>query len=97
MSESRTLAISGMTCAACAARIEKGLNKMQGVKATVNLAMETAHVEYAPSTVTAAEIIKKIEQLGYRAELRSELKSDKDRRRQEIRRQQWILLFFLYC
>lgn len=93
MSESRTLAISGMTCAACAARIEKGLNKMQGVKATVNLAMETAHVEYAPSTVTAAEIIKKIEQLGYRAELRSELKSDKDRRRQEIRRQQWILLF----
>ena len=42
-----TLQISGMTCAACAIKIEKGLNKLPGVtKATVNFALETARVEF---------------------------------------------------
>jgi Cu+-exporting ATPase len=84
--------IIGMTCAACATRIEKSLNKMEGVKATVNLALETAHVEYLPSMVTTVDMIKKIEQLGYKAKLKAEVKSDGAYRQKEIRRQQWMLM-----
>lgn len=84
--------IMGMTCAACATRIEKGLNKMEGVKATVNLALETARVEYLPSMVTTADMIKKVEQLGYKAKPKTEAKSDGDHRQKEIRRQQWMLI-----
>jgi Cu+-exporting ATPase len=43
----RSLIVSGMTCAACAARIEKGINRLEGVNAAnVNLALERVHVEY---------------------------------------------------
>lgn len=87
-----TLQITGMTCAACAARIEKGLNKLEGVKATVNLALETAHVEFQPSMVTTADMIKKVEQLGYKAKLKNETKNDGDHRQKEIRRQQLMLV-----
>lgn len=60
--------ITGMTCAACANRIEKGLNKMPGVvTANVNLALETARVEYDPTMVTLEHMQKKVEQLGYKA------------------------------
>ena len=46
-----------MTCAACSTRIEKGLNKMEGImQANVNLALEKATVEYNPSVVSANEI-----------------------------------------
>ncbi|PZE19549.1 Cu(2+)-exporting ATPase [Paenibacillus xerothermodurans] len=84
--------IVGMTCAACAARIEKGLNKLEGVNATVNLALETAHVEYAPSMVSTAELIKKVEQLGYKATPKTEAQTDGDHRQREIRHQQWMLI-----
>lgn len=64
--------LEGMTCAACANRIEKELNKLPGVtKATVNFAMETAHVEYAASEVSVADMQKKVEQLGYKAILKT--------------------------
>ncbi len=66
--EAVDLQISGMTCAACANRIEKGLNKLSGVtRANVNFALETAHVEYSPSAVSVEEMIRKVEQLGYKA------------------------------
>lgn len=84
--------IMGMTCAACATRIEKGLNKIEGVKATVNLALETAHVEYLPSMVSTEDMIKKVEQLGYKAKPKTEAKGDGDHRQKEIRRQQWMLI-----
>nr|WP_305034002.1 heavy metal translocating P-type ATPase [Ammoniphilus sp. YIM 78166] len=88
-----TLAISRMTCAACAMRIEKGLNKMQGVKASVNLAMETARVEFQAEEITADDIIKKVEKLGYGASLQSQSGGNQDqgRRKHEIRLQQGIL------
>jgi len=58
--------ISGMTCAACAASIEKGLNKLEGVEqATVNLALEKSAVKYDPSKLSEADLEKKIEALGY--------------------------------
>nr|PZN04597.1 MAG: heavy metal translocating P-type ATPase [Bacillota bacterium] len=61
-----TLNIKGMSCAACAARIEKGLAKMAGVRqANVNLATEKASIAYDPKEVTVLEIVQKIRDLGY--------------------------------
>ncbi|MEV6978019.1 heavy metal translocating P-type ATPase [Kitasatospora sp. NPDC093806] len=62
------LAIGGMTCAACAARIEKKLNRMDGVEATVNYATEKARVEFGPD-VSVADLIATVENTGYTAEL----------------------------
>ncbi len=90
--ERATFEITGMTCAACANRIEKGLNKMEGVRATVNLALETARVEYEPERVSPADMIKKVEQLGYKAKLKTEAKTGEDYRQKEIRRQKRTLL-----
>ncbi|MFM9282094.1 heavy metal translocating P-type ATPase [Paenibacillus jiagnxiensis] len=82
--------ITGMTCAACATRIEKGLSRMPGVtSASVNLALETAHVEYMPGTVSSGDIVKKVEQLGYGAVPQTEGTDISDVRRREIRRKQW--------
>ncbi len=60
------LAISGMTCAACAARVERKLNGLDGVRATVNFATERASV-LAPRAVTAGTLVKAVEQAGYGA------------------------------
>ncbi len=62
------LAISGMTCAACSARIEKNLNKAPGVvKASVNLASEKALIEITPGLATPDELIRIVEKTGYGA------------------------------
>ncbi|MGG1556134.1 heavy metal translocating P-type ATPase [Paenibacillus ferrarius] len=80
--------ITGMTCAACATRIEKGLNKTPGVaKATVNLALETAHVEFTPANVTIQDLVKKVESLGYKAAPKQEQKDAGDHRKKEIKNQ----------
>lgn len=69
--------IIGMTCAACATRIEKGLNKLEGVtKATVNLALETAAVEYNSAQVNTQEIIQKVETIGYEAKVKQDKTSE---------------------
>jgi Cu+-exporting ATPase len=60
------LAIGGMTCASCAARIEKKLNRMDGVTATVNYATEKARVTYA-GDVTVPDLIATVEATGYTA------------------------------
>jgi Cu+-exporting ATPase len=60
------LVIGGMTCASCAARIEKKLNKLEGVSATVNYATEKAKVTYAGS-VTPQDLVATIEATGYAA------------------------------
>ncbi|GGO00327.1 heavy metal translocating P-type ATPase [Saccharibacillus kuerlensis] len=71
--ESSDFEIGGMTCAACSARIEKGLNRMPGVlSASVNLALETAHVEYSPGAVEPSDIMRKVQQIGYEAKLKGE-------------------------
>jgi len=62
------LAIGGMTCASCAARVEKQLNKLDGVTATVNFATETARVSF-PAAVSAGDLISVVEQAGYTAAL----------------------------
>ncbi|WP_033817685.1 cation-translocating P-type ATPase [Kitasatospora sp. MBT63] len=62
------LSIGGMTCASCAARIEKKLNRMDGVEATVNFATERARVDFGPA-VSVADLIATVERTGYTAEL----------------------------
>lgn len=84
------LRIEGMTCSACANRIEKGLNRMSGViQANVNLALETASVEYYPGTVSMNDIQDKVNQLGYRALPKEAESRDTDYRKKEINRQKW--------
>jgi Cu+-exporting ATPase len=64
--EPKTFKVTGMTCNACVNSVERSLNSMPGVSATVNFAAETAHV-LAPAEITGKEIIKKIEAAGYKA------------------------------
>ncbi|MGM9988530.1 MAG: heavy metal translocating P-type ATPase [Bacillaceae bacterium] len=67
MSEQKhvTLGIEGMTCAACATRIEKVLNKTDGMDATVNLALEKATINYDPAKTDVTQIKEKIQKIGY--------------------------------
>ncbi|ASF39371.1 copper-translocating P-type ATPase [Halobacillus halophilus] len=59
------LGITGMTCSACSARIEKVLNKMDGVEASVNLTMENATITYNNEQAQPQDIKERIEKLGY--------------------------------
>jgi len=63
------LAVGGMTCAACALRIEKQLNKLPGVEAVVNLASERAHVRFVPTVVDTARLLATVEKAGFTAAL----------------------------
>ena len=69
MSQKLQLDITGMTCASCAARIEKKLNKLDGVSATVNFATETAHVQLVDDQFPTGELLDTVEKLGYSATL----------------------------
>ena len=58
--------VTGMTCAACSNRVEKGLSKLEGVKeASVNLTLEQATVSYDADVLTLKDIENKVEDLGY--------------------------------
>jgi Cu+-exporting ATPase len=61
------LALEGMTCAACAARIEKSLNRIEGVEASVNFATETAQVALQPGAATVEALIDTVRRAGYDA------------------------------
>jgi P-type Cu+ transporter len=63
------LPITGMTCASCAARVEKRLNKLDGVEASVNYATETASVTFDPAAVAPESLVEAVEQVGYGARL----------------------------
>jgi Cu+-exporting ATPase len=65
------LPITGMTCASCANRIERKLNKLDGVTATVNYATEKASVEFDGAAVAPDQLLEAVEAAGYRAELPS--------------------------
>jgi P-type Cu+ transporter len=94
--------ITGMTCAACSARIEKVLSKQDGIQhATVNLALEKATIEYAPGTITTDQIIKKVDSIGYGATMKNDENQEEqtDHKHQEIQKQKrkfiWSLLLSL--
>lgn len=63
------LPIEGMTCASCASRIERKLNKLDGVTASVNYATEKATVEFDPARVSPDALVDAVEQVGYSAHL----------------------------
>uniref|UniRef100_UPI00403E4660 heavy metal translocating P-type ATPase n=1 Tax=Paenibacillus sp. FSL W8-0194 TaxID=2921711 RepID=UPI00403E4660 len=85
--------LEGMTCAACANRIEKGLNKMPGVtNASVNFALETATVEYSPAEVSVADMQSKVKQLGYKAVAQSDEEEHADTRDRAVRKQKRKLI-----
>ncbi|MDO8391484.1 MAG: heavy metal translocating P-type ATPase [Actinomycetota bacterium] len=72
------LALTGMTCAACAMRIEKKLNRLDGVTATVNYATERANITYNPATTDADAMIGAVESIGYKAALPAPIGADTD-------------------
>ena len=87
LEEQAIFQITGMTCAACANRIEKGLGRIaRRDEATVNFALESASVRYLPGEVTVADLENKVKQLGYQATVKQEGAEDGDRRQREIRR-----------
>ncbi len=67
MTTSLTLGITGMTCTSCSSRVERKLNKLDDVHATVNFATESASVSYDPATTTPADLIDVVEGAGYGA------------------------------
>ncbi len=73
------LALEGMTCAACANRIERKLNKLEGVEATVNYATERAAVQFDPGRVSVADLLAAVDAAGYRAALPGETTGGADR------------------
>lgn len=85
--EKRTLTVEGMTWSSCSSRVEKELNKLEGVKATVNLATNKATVEYPSGLLTDDILIKTIEKAGYKAEVEIErdLDREKELREKEIK------------
>jgi Cu+-exporting ATPase len=84
MMYSETLSIGGMTCAACSARVEKALRKLDGVEsAAVNLATEKATVVYNPQILRLSAIKEAITQAGYEALEVSADTLDEDKLRKE--------------
>ena len=71
------LGLTGMTCAACAARIEKSLNRLPGVNAVVNFATEAATVGFDPSRVDTAAIVAQVAKAGYGATIRTDPAKDR--------------------
>jgi Cu+-exporting ATPase len=82
------LLIEGMTCAACSTRVDKALNKIEGVvKANVNLATNKATVQYPSGVLTDEDLVQVIEKAGYKAEIEVErdLDREKELREKEIK------------
>ncbi len=72
------LALDGMTCTSCAARIERKLNRIDGVSASVNYATEKATVSYDPAKLGPADLVTTVEQTGYAARLPQPQGNDDD-------------------
>ncbi|MUK89263.1 heavy metal translocating P-type ATPase [Ornithinibacillus sp. L9] len=85
--------VTGMTCAACSNRIEKVLNKQEGVKqAHVNLATESATIEYNPGLVEELDLIGKIQKLGYDAKRKAEEKEKQSQKEKQLKQMKMKLL-----
>lgn len=80
--------ITGMTCSACANRIEKRLNRLDGVSnATVNFALETATVDYNELAVTPKEMIEAVDKMGFELHVDQDEESKVDHKEAEIKKQ----------
>lgn len=82
--ERRTILVQGMTCAACSARVEKALNKIEGVeKAHVNLSNNKATVEFPTGLIEDSQLVSAIEKTGYGAEIEKEVNLDREKELRE--------------
>jgi len=94
--EKATFDISGMTCAACATKIEKRISKMDGVaNANVNFALERISVEYDGKQVETADMITAVKKMGYELIPKQNGKDKMDHKEQEIKKQQRKFIFSL--
>ena len=87
--------IYGMTCAACATRIEKALNALEGVDASVNVASETARVRYVPGLATADQLVAAIRKAGYDASERVEANAAEEKARRARAHHAELRLFWI--
>lgn len=95
-SESAELQLIGMSCVNCAGRIEKTLNSLPGVTASVNFATEKAHVDFSNSPLTIANLIKSIQDLGYHAfEANSEVDMQKARKEAQDEYRHDVKMFWI--
>ncbi|MFD1065460.1 heavy metal translocating P-type ATPase [Oceanobacillus locisalsi] len=92
--DKQTFDISGMTCAACANKIEKRLNKMEGVSnATVNFALENVAVDYDQDQVTAGDMMEAVKKLGYSLKVQTSKEETANNKEEEIRHQTGKFIF----
>lgn len=92
--DKQTFDISGMTCAACATKIEKRLNKMDGVtNAGVNFALENVSVEYDQGQVTVNEMIEAVKKLGYTLNIPTSKEETANHKEKEIKHQTGKFIF----
>jgi Cu+-exporting ATPase len=89
------LALEGMTCAACATRIENALNRIEGVSASVNFATETAHISFIPGTTSPDLLIAAINKTGYGAHASGASSRDAERARREAVYRKELRVFWL--
>ena len=75
------LSVEGMTCAACATRIEKVLNRLPGVEAAVNLASERARVRYRPGVADPAQLLAAIRRAGFVGRVADDRSRDEEKAR----------------
>ncbi len=89
------LALSGMTCAGCANRIETVLNEMPGVTAHVNLATERARVQYGPNDASVETLIAAVRNAGYDAHELTEASRDAEKARRTRAYRRELQMFFV--
>ena len=95
--EHADLQISGMTCVRCAARVEKALNDMPEVSATVNFATEKARVDFNPQSANISALLAAVQQAGYNAHQQRDFAAEKETRAAAYRRErtQFIISLLL--
>ena len=93
--QSVQLQITGMTCAACSGRIEKALNALPGVTATVNLATEVAHARFNPGAASVEDLIAAVTRTGYGATEISEASRAEEKARRLAGYQAELRMFWI--
>ncbi|GLO65063.1 heavy metal translocating P-type ATPase [Oceanobacillus kimchii] len=92
--DKQTFDISGMTCAACATKIEKRLSKMEGVSdANVNFALENVMVDYDEGQVTTGDMIEAVKKLGYTLKTQTSKEETANSKEEEVRHQTGKFIF----
>ena len=91
------LSVEGMTCAACAARIEKVLNRVPGAEASVNFATESARISFDPGQSNPSALITAVERAGYRARVRRNAAAERQvsEAQQSVQRRRLSLEFWI--